>query len=47
MVTCTAPFRNPAYHRPTDVFARLDFDAMARVVDGLLFVVERLDRGEP
>jgi hypothetical protein len=47
MVTCTAPFRNPAYHRPTDVVARLDFDAMARVVDGLLFVVERLDRGEP
>jgi len=35
MVTDTAPFRNPHYHASTDTPDRLDYDRMARVVDGL------------
>ncbi|MHC4948702.1 MAG: M20/M25/M40 family metallo-hydrolase [Planctomycetota bacterium] len=35
MVTDTAPFRYPHYHLPTDTPDRLDYDRMARVVDGL------------
>lgn len=42
MVTDTAPFRNPHYHRKTDLPATLDFDKMARVVDGLAGVVRAL-----
>ncbi|HEU5414139.1 MAG TPA: M20/M25/M40 family metallo-hydrolase [Candidatus Angelobacter sp.] len=39
MVTDTAPFRNPNYHRPTDKPDTLDYDRMARVVGGLRQVV--------
>jgi Zn-dependent M28 family amino/carboxypeptidase len=39
MVTDTAPFRNPNYHRPTDKPDTLDYDRMARVVSGLREVV--------
>ncbi|MGQ0628441.1 MAG: M28 family peptidase [Phycisphaerales bacterium] len=42
MVTDTAPFRNPHYHQPTDVPATLDFEAMARVIDGIAAVVRGL-----
>ncbi|HVZ95027.1 MAG TPA: M20/M25/M40 family metallo-hydrolase [Phycisphaerales bacterium] len=35
MVTCTAPFRNPHYHQPSDKPDTLDFERTARVVAGL------------
>ncbi len=35
MVTDTAFFRNPHYHRPTDTAGTLDYRRMAAVVDGL------------
>lgn len=35
MVTDTAPFRYPHYHRPTDTPDKLDYDRMSRVVVGL------------
>ncbi len=35
MVTDTAPFRDPAYHRPTDTPERLDYERMARLVTAL------------
>lgn len=39
MVTDTASFRNKNYHLPTDRAATLDYDRMARIVDGLRHVV--------
>jgi hypothetical protein len=42
MVTDTAPFRNPAYHTTGDTADRLSYPAMARVVVGLVAVVEHL-----
>lgn len=42
MVTDTAPFRNPRYHERTDVPADLTYAPMARVVAGLLRVIEDL-----
>jgi Zn-dependent M28 family amino/carboxypeptidase len=44
MVTDTAPFRNPHYHRPSDTPETLDYERMARVVRGLEKVVEGLGR---
>lgn len=44
MVTDTAPFRNPHYHRPSDVPETLDYDRMARVVEGLQAVARELSR---
>lgn len=44
MVTDTAPFRNPNYHLPTDRAETLDWETMARIVHGLVAVVEELDR---
>ncbi len=35
MVTDTAPFRNPNYHRPTDLPDTLDYQRLALVVEGL------------
>lgn len=35
MVTDTAPFRDPAYHRDFDTPERLNYDNMARLVEGL------------
>jgi len=35
MVTDTAFYRNPHYHRPTDTLEKLDFDSMASVTAGL------------
>jgi Zn-dependent M28 family amino/carboxypeptidase len=42
MVTDTAPFRYPHYHRVTDTPDKLDYDRMARVVGGLEHVIEDL-----
>jgi hypothetical protein len=42
MITDTAPFRNPHYHRPTDTADKLDFERMARTVAGLEHVVAEL-----
>ncbi|MFI5402322.1 MAG: M28 family peptidase [Planctomycetota bacterium] len=42
MVTDTAPFRYPHYHRPTDTPDRLDYENLARVVEGLVPVVAAL-----
>lgn len=42
MVTDTAPFRDPHYHLPTDTPERLDYEAMARVVQGLEHVIVAL-----
>jgi hypothetical protein len=42
MVTDTAPFRNPNYHRHGDTEETLDLQRTARVVDGLHRVVEQL-----
>ncbi len=42
MITDTALFRNPNYHKPSDRTETLDFDRMARVVSGLERVVEHL-----
>jgi hypothetical protein len=40
MVTDTAPFRYAHYHRGTDVPARIDFDRLTRIVEGLVDVIE-------
>jgi Zn-dependent M28 family amino/carboxypeptidase len=42
MVTDTAPFRYPHYHEVTDTPDRVDYQRMARVVDGLEAVVADL-----
>lgn len=42
MVTATAPFRNPNYHEATDTADTLDYQRMARVVDGLETVIRML-----
>jgi len=42
MVTDTAPFRNPNYHRPTDTPDTLDYGRLAQVVTGLEAVVRTL-----
>ena len=39
MVTDTAPFRYPHYHRETDTPDKLDFDRMSRVVAGVRAVL--------
>jgi Zn-dependent M28 family amino/carboxypeptidase len=44
MVTDTAPFRNPHYHRATDLPETLDYERFARVVEGLEAVVKELAR---
>lgn len=42
MVTDTAPFRYPHYHKPTDTPDKLDYENLARVVEGLVPVVGAL-----
>lgn len=42
MVTDTAPFRYPHYHRRTDTPDKLDYEKMARVVAGLEKVIVEL-----
>lgn len=40
MLTDTANFRNPNYHRQTDTPDTLDYEAMARITDGIEEMVE-------
>jgi peptidase M28-like protein len=50
MVTDTAPFRYPHYHKKTDTLDKIDFERMARVVAGFAKVIEELAapvRNEP
>jgi Zn-dependent M28 family amino/carboxypeptidase len=42
VITDTAPFRNPHYHRTTDTPETLDFERMARVVIGTREIVRDL-----
>lgn len=42
MITDTAPFRYPHYHRPSDTPDKLDYERMARVVFGLEVVIRDL-----
>jgi Zn-dependent M28 family amino/carboxypeptidase len=42
MITDTALFRNPHYHMPSDTPETLDYERLARVVDGLEQVVREL-----
>jgi hypothetical protein len=42
MVTDTALFRYPNYHKRSDTPDKIDFDRMVRVVSGLSQVVEEL-----
>lgn len=42
MITDTAPFRYPAYHRPNDTPEKLNYARMARVVVGLAKMVEEI-----
>jgi hypothetical protein len=42
MVTDTAPFRNPSYHRMSDTPDTLDYARLARVTEGLIAVVKKL-----
>jgi hypothetical protein len=45
MLTDTAVFRYPHYHEPTDTPDRLDYERLARVVEGVEAVVRELVRG--
>ncbi len=42
MITDTAFYRNPHYHRPTDTPATLDYKKAAQVVDGLAYSIKAL-----
>jgi Zn-dependent M28 family amino/carboxypeptidase len=42
MITDTAPFRYPHYHQPEDTPDKVDFERLARVVDGLEKVIAEL-----
>jgi len=46
MVTDTLPYRYRYYHEPTDAAEHLDFDRMARVVDGMQSVIEEFAGAE-
>ena len=35
MITDTAPFRNPEYHRPTDLPDTVDYESLARITKGV------------
>lgn len=44
MVTDTAFYRNPNYHGPTDLPDTLDYTRMAKVVEGLVGGVEKMNK---
>lgn len=46
MVTDTAFYRNPNYHVPTDLPETLDYERMAKVVEGLAAAVEEWGKEE-
>jgi len=43
MVTDTSFFRNKAYHTEEDTYDRLNYDAMAKVLNGVFMYVKELD----
>jgi len=45
-VTNTAEFRNPNYHRPSDLPATLDYETLADVTAATVLAIERL-AGKP
>jgi hypothetical protein len=47
LVTDTLPFRDPYYHTPQDTAERLDYQRMARVVEGLKTVITTLATHTP
>ena len=47
MVTDTAFYRNPHYHAPTDLPETLDYNKMAKVVDGLKAAVTAWSEEDP
>jgi hypothetical protein len=44
MITDTAPFRYPHYHRPSDTPDKVDAESLARVVKGIERVIRDLSR---
>ena len=42
MVTDTATFRSPHYHTTNDTPDKLDYDRLARVIEGVAKVIEDL-----
>ena len=42
MITDTALYRYPHYHKPGDTPDKLDYDGLARVTDGLVDVIKAL-----
>jgi Zn-dependent M28 family amino/carboxypeptidase len=46
MITDTAPFRYAFYHTPQDTWEKLDYDRMARVVNGVVKVISDLSDTE-
>ena len=46
MITDTAPFRYPYYHSNRDTPDKLDYEKMARVVEGMAAVISDLANGE-
>jgi hypothetical protein len=47
MITDTAPFRYPHYHKPTDTPDKLDYDRFALVVSGMQLAISALASGDP
>ncbi|MGC4073129.1 MAG: M20/M25/M40 family metallo-hydrolase [Nibricoccus sp.] len=47
MITDTAPFRNPNYHKPTDTVPTLDYVRLGAAVRGLETVLSDLSAAEP
>ena len=43
MITDTAFFRNPHYHRAGDVADTLDYERMAKVIQGVFALVQNYD----
>ena len=46
MITDTAPFRNPHYHRASDVPETLDYQRLALVVEGVEAMIRSLAEGQ-
>ena len=45
MLTDTALFRNPNYHKTTDTVETLDFEAMASITENLVSAMRNLSLG--
>jgi len=43
MITDTAFYRNPYYHRPNDTIKTLNFKSYARLVHAMRIAIEKLD----